>query len=89
MANKLLAFTHSSDSLTSEYITNQLESIKISFPDLQTEQVNETDYRLALYSWYPDRFPCYILFENDVRKAVIHAKLHNHEAIDWVTLNLG
>lgn len=89
MANKLVAFTHSSDLLTSEYIKDQLEAIKMSFPELETEQVNETDPRLVQYSWYPDRFPCFIMFENGLRKSVLHAKLHDHEAIDWVRLNLG
>ena len=86
---KLVAFTNSVDSITSEYIKNQLEAIRNSFPDVETEQVNETDARLALYSRIPDRFPCLILFQNDVRKAVIHAKIHDHEAIEWVASKLG
>lgn len=89
MSSSLVVFTHSSNQLTSEYIENQIQSIKMLFPELEIEHVNETDSRLVQYAWYPERFPCFILFENGVRKSVLHAKLHDHEAIEWVRANLG
>lgn len=89
MSNQLVAFTPAADVILTEYVKNQLDAISKQFPDVLTEQANETDPRLALYAWYPDRFPCFIIFENGVRKASINAKLTDLEIIDWVNNNLG
>ena len=89
MTDKLLAITNSTDLITLEYINKQLDAILNIYPGLEIEHVNENDPRLALYCKYPYRFPCYILFKNNTRKAVITAKLSYIDAISWVTVNLG
>lgn len=88
MTYKLVAFTPTSDPVLTDYVKNQLIAISNSFPDLAVEQANENDPRL-LYSWYPDRFPAFVLFTDSVRKAAIHAKLNDADIIDWISFNLG
>jgi len=88
MIYKLIGFTPLSDLVLTDYVKNQLIAISKQFSDLEIEQTNENDPRLQ-YGWYPDRFPAFILFANDMRKAAIHAKLTDPEIIDWVRYNLG
>jgi len=89
MAHKLVGFAHSSNSLITQYITDQLSAISNEISDLTTEMCDETDSRLAKYSDKADRLPCLMLFKNDVHKTHIHAKLSNERAINWTKQMMG
>lgn len=89
MAHKLIGFAHSSNSLNTEYIKNQLSAISNVITGLQTEFANENDSRLALYNQKPGRLPCLMLFKNDTHKTHINAKLSNEKAIEWTRTHVG
>ena len=86
MSHKLVGFA---DSVNTVYIENQLQSIANQISDLQTELADENDVRLKKYCKRPDRLPCYILFQNDVHKNHIHAKMTEDYAIRWVSGAIG
>ena len=88
MSHNLVAYVYSSDSQMLEYINNQIQTIRISFPELSIEISNETDARLPLHTTKPDRFPAFMIFEHDVFKAVVHGKFDNPELFAWVENNL-
>lgn len=87
MSYKLVAFVYSSDSIISEYINNQIQAISILFPELETEVSNENDTRLVLYSTTPDRFPSFMLFEDNIFKTGIVGKFNDDELFSWVSNN--
>ena len=89
MAHKLVGFAHSSNSLITQYITDQLSAISNEIDGLATEMCDETDSRLARYSAKADRLPCLMLFKNDTHKTHIHAKLSNERAINWTKQKIG
>ena len=89
MRSKILAFSLSSDIVNTEYLQKQLDAISITFPEIQTEHVNENDPRLALYSATPDRFPCIMMFRDGARIRVTHAKFSDRDFEEWVVDNLG
>ena len=89
MAHKLVGFAHSSNSLHTEYIKNQLLAIANEIEGLATEFGNETDLRLSTYCQNPDRLPCLMLFKNDAHKIHINAKLSNEKAIEWTKSRVG
>ena len=89
MAHKLVGFAHSSNSLHTEYIKNQLLAIANEIEGLATEFGNETDLRLSMYCLNPGRLPCLMLFKNDTHKIHINAKLSNEKAIEWTKTRVG
>ena len=89
MTHKLVGFAHSSNSVITQYITNQLLAISNEIEGLATEMCDETDYRLARYCENAERLPCLMLFKNDVHKKHIHAKLSNERAINWTKQMIG
>ena len=89
VANKILAFSLSSDIVNTEYLQKQLDAISITFPGVEIEHVNENDARLALYTTTPDRFPCIMMFKDGARKKVVHAKFNERQFVEWVVDNLG
>ena len=86
MSHKLVGFA---DSQTSSYIKNQLQSIANQISGLEIELANRTDSRLKKYCKKPDRLPCYILFQNNVHKNHIHAKMTEDYALRWVRGAIG
>lgn len=85
----LLVYTHSTDANMYNYISNQINVISTEFPDLNIEHLDESDYRLKLFSEYPNRFPAFILLKNNRRKNYIHSKMTGEAAISWVKAKLG
>ena len=86
MSHKLVGFA---DSQTSSYIQNQLQAIANQISGLEIELANRTDSRLKKYCKKPDRLPCYILFQNNVHKNHIHAKMTEDYALRWVRGAIG
>ena len=86
MSHKLVVFA---DSINSVYIQNQLQSIANQISWLEIEFGTEGDRRLAKYTKTPNRFPCLMLFQNDVHKNHIHAKMIEDYAIQWVKGAIG
>tara|TARA_Y100000114_G_C11700578_1_gene298243 strand:+ start:662 stop:931 length:270 start_codon:yes stop_codon:yes gene_type:complete len=89
MSHKLVGFADSSNSVITQYITDQLSAIKNEIEGLATEMSNENDSRLSRHSKIPKRMPCLMLFKNDTYKTHIHAKLSNERAINWTKQNVG
>ena len=89
MSHKLVGFADSSNSVITQYITDQLSAIKNEIEGLATEISNENDSRLSRHSKIPKRMPCLMLFKNDSYKTHIHAKLSNERAINWTKQNVG
>ena len=89
MSHKLVGFADSSNSVITQYITDQLSAIKNEIEGLATEISNENDSRLSRHSKIPKRMPCLMLFKNDTYKTHIHAKLSNEKAINWTKQNVG
>lgn len=89
MSHKLIGFAHSSNSINTAYITNQLSAISNAIPGLVTEAADENDARLTKYIKHPDRLPCLLLMKNDAHKAHINAKLSEDKAIAWVREKIG
>ena len=89
MNHKLYGFAHSSDTVLTQYVEEQLNAISIQHPDLKIELGNENNEVLLKYSTTPDRFPCLILLKNGVAKSYIHAKLSNDEANKWLITKRG
>jgi len=89
MTHKLVGFANSSNSLITQYITDQLSAISNEIDGLATEISDENDSRLTQYTNLPTRLPCLILFKNDAYKKHIHAKLDNNQAISWVKQVMG
>ncbi len=86
MSHKLVGFA---DSITSVYIQNQLQSIANQISGLEIEFGTETDIRLAKYTKTPNRFPCLMLFQNNVHKNHIHSKMTEDYALRWVRGAIG
>jgi len=86
MNHKLVGFA---DSVNTVYIENQLQSIANQISGLETELADETDSRLKKYSKTPNRVPCFMLFQNDVHKNHIHAKMTEDYALRWVKGAIG
>ena len=89
MAHKLVGFAHSSNSLNTEYIKNQLSAIANKIEGLATEFANENDSRLATYCEKANRLPCLMLFKNDAYKTHVHAKFSNEKALEWTRVHVG
>lgn len=89
MNHTLVVFTHSENSMFSEYIENQLESISEYFPDLVIEYKNENDDRLIKYCKIPNRFPCYMLFKGNRCKTYINSKMDNTMLKNWIINKIG
>ena len=89
MSHKLVGFAHSSNSMNTQYIKDQLLAIKNEIEGLATEFADETDSRLRRHSKTPDRMPCLMLFKNDTYKTHIHAKMTNQNAINWTKEKIG
>lgn len=89
MNHSLVAFTPSSDIPLTSYVSDQLLAIQNQFPALTIEHVNETDARLAMYARRPDRFPCFIIFKNGIRKASKNAKVDHTTLAVWVSQNIN
>ena len=89
MSHKLVGFADSSNSVITQYITDQLSAIKNEIEGLATEISNENDSRLSRHSKIPKRMPCLMLFKNDTYKTHIHAKLSNERAINWTKQKIG
>ena len=86
MSHKLVGFA---DSINSVYIQNQLQAIANQISGLEIELATETDSRLKKYTKTPNRLPCYMLFQYDVHKNHIHAKMIEDYAIQWVKGAIG
>ena len=89
MAHKLVGFADSSNSLITQYITDQLSAISNEIDGLATEMSDETDTSLANHGKKPDRLPCLMLFKNNTYKNCIHAKLDTDQAINWTKQAMG
>lgn len=89
MAHKLVGFADSSNSIETQYITEQLLAIANEIEGLATEVSNENDSRLQRHSRTPKRVPCLMLFKNDSYKTHIHAKMTTDYAINWTKAKIG
>ena len=89
MSHKLVGFAHSSNSINTQYIKDQLLAIANEIEGLATEFADETDSRLIRYCQKPDRLPCLMLFKNDTHKIHINAKMTQDRAINWTKEKIG
>ena len=78
-----------SDSIHQQYMNEQQRAINDALPDVTTEVANHEDSRLALYAKHPTRVPCVIVFKDDARMLVKHAKRQHSEIIDWIKSAIG
>ena len=87
MANyKVVLFTND---LLRQYMNEQKLAIEKALPDVTTELAEENDSRLALYSKTPKRMPCIMLFKDNARMLVKHAKREHSEIVDWIKAAMG
>lgn len=87
MANyKAVFFTND---LLRQYMNEQKLAIENALPDVTTELAEDDDSRLALYSKTPKRMPCIMLFKDDARMLVKHAKRQHTEIVDWIKAAIG
>lgn len=82
---KVVGFADSSNSHQTDYVKNQIDAIKNSFPEVAFELQNELSPLLQRHS-RQKRFPCYMVFKNDVYKDIKQGKLNNNQALDWIRL---
>lgn len=81
---KVVLFHDVSDIPQQQYMKEQQEAIKNLLPEITVELVDSTDPRLALYSTIAQRMPCVMIFKDNARMQVKHAKLQHSEAINWI-----
>ena len=87
MANyKAVFFTND---LLRQYMNEQKLAIENALPDVTTELAEDDDSRLALYSKTPKRMPCIMLFKDNARMLVKHAKREHSEIVDWIKAAIG
>jgi NifU-like protein involved in Fe-S cluster formation len=87
MANyKAVFFTND---LLRQYMNEQKLAIENALPDVTTELAEDDDSRLALYSKTPKRMPCIMLFKDDARMLLKHAKREHSEIVDWIKAAIG
>lgn len=65
-------------------MTEQRNAIQNALSHVQTELSDSTDSRLAHYTDNPTRMPCLIIFKDDARMLVKHAKRPHPEIINWI-----
>ena len=83
---KVVFFTND---LLRQYMNEQKLAIEKALPDVTTELADDNDSRLPLYSKTPKRMPCIMLFKNNARMLVKHAKRQHSEIVDWVKAAIG
>ena len=83
---KVVFFTND---LLRQYMNEQKLAIEKAISDVTTELAEDNDSRLSLYSKTPKRMPCIILFKDDARMLVKHAKRQHSEIIDWIKSAIG
>ena len=87
MANyKAVFFTND---LLRQYMNEQKLAIENALPDVTTELAEDDDSRLALYSKTPKRMTCIMLFKDNARMLVKHAKREHSEIVDWIKAAIG
>lgn len=89
MPQKVVGFAPVNNIILSEYVNNQLNLIKIEYPELEIELSDETDTRLLKYAKIPDRFPCFMLFKNEIFKTAYNAKVSDKEILIWINNKKG
>lgn len=89
MSKSIVAVSDSSDPNMIQYVQSQLDAITISFPEVETQHVNETDPIMERYARYPGRVPAFFILKNGVRMTVLQAKVNTPELIDWIAKNIG
>lgn len=89
MSYVLVCFHHSSDSIQQAYLNLIAESINNLDSRLQVEIQNELDSRWAKYSTNSNRFPEFILFRDNARKANLSGKHDLQTLNNWLTFNLA
>jgi len=83
---KVVFFTND---LLRQYMNEQKLAIEKAISNVTTELAEDNDSRLSLYSKTPKRMPCIILFKDDARMLVKHAKRQHSEIIDWIKAAIG
>ena len=83
---KVVFFTND---LLRQYMNEQKLAIENALPDVTTELAEDDDSRLALYSKTPKRMPCIMLFKDDARMLLKHAKREHSEIVDWIKAAIG
>ena len=73
-----------SDSIHQQYMNEQQRAINNALPEVATETANHEDSRLALYAKHPTRMPCIMIFKDDARMQVKHARRGHDEIVTWV-----
>ena len=83
---KVVFFTND---LHRQYMNEQKIEIENSLSNVTTELAEETDSRLSQYSKTPDRMPCIMLFKDNAKMLVKHAKRQHTEIVDWIRAAIG
>ena len=78
-----------SDSLHQQYMIDQEIAINDALPQVTTEQATHEDSRLALYSKIPTRMPCLMIFKDESKMQVKHAKRNHSEIVAWIQSIVG
>ncbi len=89
MSKSVVAVSDSNDPTMIEYVQKQLEAISISFPEVETQHVDQNNEIMTRYARYPGRVPAFFILKNGARMGVLQAKLNNDELINWVSQNIG
>ena len=89
MNKTLVAVSDSTDSVMSEYVESQLESIRILYPQLLIEHVNETNPIMQRYARYANRLPAFFVLKNEARMSLLQAKVTTEELINWFKSTSG
>lgn len=89
MSKCLVAVTDFNDSVTTDYVKNQIQSISNSFPDLAIEHVNSDNDIMQRYARYPGRLPAFFILKNGARMSTLQAKVTTEQLFDWVSSTSG
>lgn len=89
MSKTIVAVSDSTDPNMIEYVQKQLEAIIISFPDVETQHVDQNNEIMDRYARYPGRVPAFFILKNGARMGVLQAKVTTPELLNWVSENLG
>jgi hypothetical protein len=89
MSKSLVAVTDFNDSVTTQYVKNQLESISNSFSDLSIEHVNSDNSIMERHARYPGRLPAFFILKNEIVMSSLQAKVTTEQLLDWVRTKSG
>ena len=89
MSHKIIGIADSNNPIQTDYVKNQLQSIKKQFIDVEIEFNNENSQLVNKYCRKPARFPTYIIMKNDIYKTHITGKIDNSKLFEQLKAKLG